>query len=687
MDKQRIRYLLLRYWWIPLLTITGSWVGTSAWLQRQPSLYSARAVIEVAQAEERILDVKSVKSENPAGNDYISTVAESLVGAQVLIEAARSIGQYDEMRHSGMIDAPIVESLRGKIKARWRAGTRLIDLNVTDLDPVRAQQLANAVVNKYLDLMGEQRSTISGSASDYLRKQAERLKAELSQARNNVANFRLEHKEVPLEEQTTMLADQMKQITEQRLLIGSSRLRLQEDLKRMNEAKGDMEELLRIGSVSSLPSVNEARSRLLQQETSFETIKQTYLNKHPRYIQANQGVEAARTSLKTLLLESSSLLTSELSNLKIQEEQLAASLATQSTDSQKLANVLIPYQLLKQEAESTEKMYETVTQRVSELGVKDPTGDRSPIYFVEHAMVPVVPIWPDRQALLIRAAMLGLVAGAALLFLIDRLDNSFQSVEQIESELKLPVLAAIPDDRIEKRKGGDLTMADAGGSLQAEAYRTLRTSFSLLGEESQRRAILVTSAVPGEGKSRTSANLAISFAQQGYKTLLIDADLRRPALRRLFTPADDQMKPEASFGLADYLSDLVDASSIIRPSPVENLSLVYAGRKCPQPAEVLSQPATGRFIAAALTHYDRVVIDTAPINSVADTLALVPHVHYVCLVVRSCHTPRREVKRALEFLTRASAKLAGIAMNRIPMRIYGYYYNYKSDPYLNQAEA
>lgn len=682
MDKQRIRYLFERYWWLILLIITGSVLGTFAWLQRQPSIYSARAVVEVAQAEDRILNINSVKTENPAGSDYITTVAESLTGAQVLIEAAKATGLYEEVSRGGMTDTSIVDMMRGKISTQIRPRTRLIDLRVNDVDPVRAQKLANVTVAKYLDQMREQRSTISGSAGEYLRNLADRLKEELGAARKKVSEYRLLHKDVPLGEQTEQLSEDAKETSIQRLQAGANRLQLEEDLKRITEAGTNMPALLQIQSLVALPAVQGAREQLLQTKKRFEETKQTYLELHPKYGVAKQQVDFAERTLDRTLTESKGVIQAQLADTKRREIQLAEAQTNQTTGSQKLANILVPYQLLTQEAESVQKMYDTVTQRLSELGVKDPSVDKSPVYLMESAMTPVSPIWPNKKSILTRAALLGLVGACGLLFLIDRLDSSFQTVEQVESDLQLTVLAAIPDDRLETNKMGGLPMADANRSLQAEAYRTLRTSLTLLGEESQRRAILVTSALPGEGKSRTSANLAISFAQQGFSTLLIDADLRRPSIRGLFIPKETMLSPEETIGLAEHLSGLATPAEIVRTTATPNLSIVFAGRKCPQPAEVLSQATAAKFIADALSNYDRVVIDTAPINSVADTLALVPHVHYVCLVVRACRTPSREVKRALEFLGRSSAKVAGVVLNRMPLRVYGYYYNYKGDPYL-----
>ena len=690
MDKQRVSYLFWRYWWLVVLIAVLSMAGTAAWLQQQAAVYSATAVIEVAQSVQPILDIKSAQSDNPQGTDYISTVTESLTGSEVLLKAAHAIGLKAELEAQGMTDAAIVDLVRKKVTARNRPRTRLIDVSSTDLSPKRAQELANAVVKNYLEVSNERKNSASGSDGKVLEKRMIVLKKDLDDARAEMDKYQKEHPDLRLDNQTNALAEQAKQITEKRIELQAAKLSKQEDLNKISKSK-DVEVWLQVDSLASRPAVMAARAHLQTQQDEMARVRKRYGERHPKFEVADRELLSANTSLRKALLQSAAMLKADLDTVIKMDAQLAADLAKQSGESKKMAEVLNPWLDLKSKADSIEKNYLKVLDGQSELTIQDVTGgeddpsaDKSPVDLVSPAMTPDSPIWPDKRALMMRAGILGLLGGLALLFLIDRLDNSFQSVDQVESELETTVLAAIPDDKVEKKQMGDLPMDTQPDSIQAEAYRTLRASIALLGEESQRRAILVTSAVPGEGKSRTSANLAIAFAQQGYRTLLIDADLRRPQQQRHFFPEEKARKAR---GLTECLSGLADTASVLRPTGVENLYVVLSGGRSPQPAELLGQKSSGQFIAHALNDFDRVVIDTPPVNSVADTLALIPHVHYVCLVVRACQTPRKEVNRALELLERASARVAGVVFNRLPSRVYGYYYDYKSDPYLSERDA
>jgi capsular exopolysaccharide synthesis family protein len=686
-DKNRLRLLLFRFWWLILLAVIVTMLSTFAWMQRQVAVYSSRAVIEVAQQEDVILKVEGVKKDNPAGSDYLSTVAESLTGDGVLLAAAREIDLYDELRKSGQTDSAIVETLRSKVASRVRGRTRLIDVVASDVDPVRAQKLANAIVAAYLDRSTTDRSSRSGVATDYLKDQAKRLDAELTAARNAVSEFRLKHKDLPLENEGQPTGTRASELGDKLLGVQNQRAQIEADLARANGvAPGSEMELLQISTLAAIPKVAEANAELKEQQSAFEQIKKRYLEQHPRYIQATENVAAAEDTLKRLLGDAVPLLKERAGQAGLVEKQIQEAIAQMNEGSSELSKVLVPYRILMSEVDSVQKRYNEVTNRIAEIGMKEKAADRVPVTIAEAALLPSTPM-SRTGSMLSKAALAGLAIGLALIFLIDRLDQTYQSVEHLESELGVSVLASVPDDKVEKRRGshGITTVADRN-SLQAEAYRTLRAALSLLGDESRRRVFLVTSALPGEGKSRTSANLAVAFAQRGLRTLLIDADLRRPSQQKVLEDtlksSGDDSTGEKHPGLSEYLSGLCTFTEACSQTTVDNFTVILAGGRSPQPADLLAQTAFGEMLELAQQQFDRVVVDTPPVNSVSDAIIMLPHVHSVCLVVRAGHTTRRAVKRALENLTRAGARLAGVILNRQRSGVYSYYYNYRYDPYI-----
>jgi capsular exopolysaccharide synthesis family protein len=223
-------------------------------------------------------------------------------------------------------------------------------------------------------------------------------------------------------------------------------------------------------------------------------------------------------------------------------------------------------------------------------------------------------------------------------------------------------------------QGGELVVKDDRSGLVAESFRSLRASIAMNARVENQRTFLLTSAHPSEGKSFCSSNFASTLAQQGLKTLLIDSDLRKPSISRIFYGMN--RKP----GLSEVLLGKVGLADAVNSSEVEGLSVLTAGGRSSRPSELLAGQPLRDLLTEALKTYDRVVIDSAPILAVSDTLLVAPNVDVVCLVVRSFMTPRKMVTRALKALSEIHVQPAGIVFNCLPSgngAYYAYYYSGK----------
>ena len=290
-------------------------------------------------------------------------------------------------------------------------------------------------------------------------------------------------------------------------------------------------------------------------------------------------------------------------------------------------------------------------------------------------------------------------SGLLLALLLSRLDNKFHTVTQIAAETNTNVLAAIADisshhlaaaereyrkrnpeetDGFQKEWNEHLIFRKGVSSTSyAEMYRVLRASVTLLGDETKRKITLFTSALPGEGKTSTSANFALAAAGQGRKTLLIDLDLRKPSIHKVFGLSREQQG-----GITECLANLLPFSEVIlKETGQENLHMILSGKRAPNPGELLD---TGRLIAIldqACREYDVVVLDTAPLLAVPDTRIVAPLAHNVCLVAHADYVPKRAVLRVLDILNEDGTKLSGIVFNGFKERrrlmgenySYGYY--------------
>jgi capsular exopolysaccharide synthesis family protein len=253
------------------------------------------------------------------------------------------------------------------------------------------------------------------------------------------------------------------------------------------------------------------------------------------------------------------------------------------------------------------------------------------------------------------------------------MDSSVKTVEQSEALFKLPVLAAIPEARSESkpvRKSTGSPIDNVSPAVR-ESFRTLLVSMSLLGRKEEGRICLFTSAVPAEGKTFCSFHCAAHLAGQGARTLLVDADLRKPYLHHMVT------KGELGAGVTEALSDQKTFDEVLQFTTIENLFFVSAGLRSPNPPKLLVNNSFQRLIDAYQDKFDYIIIDSAPVNAVADTLLMVQHVHRICLITRAGSTSRKATARAIEFLRQTGKEPSGLVLNRFRDRrgLY-YYYHY-----------
>jgi capsular exopolysaccharide synthesis family protein len=264
--------------------------------------------------------------------------------------------------------------------------------------------------------------------------------------------------------------------------------------------------------------------------------------------------------------------------------------------------------------------------------------------------------------------------GIALVWLLFFVDRSIKTVDQIERAVSLPVMAAVTNRKGANAKSALDVWKEPHGPV-AESFRSLRAMATLLGREEDRRTFLVTSAVPAEGKTFCSSNFALSLALQGYRTLLIDADLRKPRVSAVFF--DENRKP----GLTEYLVGQANLATAAHNTDVAGLQIMPAGERSPNPAELLTSQNVKNLIEEALKCYDRVVIDTAPVVAVSDTLMIAPHVGTIFLVAQWAKTPVSVIERAVGMLRTVGKAPSGIVLNRLPVMSRSYYYYYSPGYY------
>ncbi len=377
-------------------------------------------------------------------------------------------------------------------------------------------------------------------------------------------------------------------------------------------------------------------------------------------------------------------------------ELLQQALDRQKTEANDQAEKLVQYHILQHDADSNKQLYDGLQQKLKEAGIT--AGLRSSnIRVVDPALVPMSPSRPQKARNIMLGFLVGLIGGVGLAIFREYLDNTVKSPDDIEGLTGLPSLAVVPSlpglsgyqGRL-ARLGRETPPSAPGGprvemlsyaqpkSQISEAFRALRTSLLLSQADHPPQVILVTSALPREGKTTAAVNLSVTLAQLGDRTLLLDSDLRKPGVRRALNLTGGK----ESAGLSSYLAGVSTLDDAIAPHPtISNLSALTTGPIPPSPADLLSSHRMREAVAELRRRFKFIVIDSPPIMAATDAVILSALTDGVLLVVRSGATPKEAFTRTRDLLGAVKCRLLGVVLNAVDSSAPDYYYSYRYYPY------
>ena len=546
------------------------------YISKAPRIYASKAVIQVEQQLPKVLNkIENVNEENPNSEDFLKTVAELLNSDSLMLQVVRSNGLDKDPRFAprraespAYLDSELASGMKRKIRVTQRRGSRLIDVEAEDQNPAMACALANSVVNEFIRQAFEKNASASKMANEFLYQQAARLKIKLEASEQKLQQYKEEHQAVSLEEKQNITVEKLKNLNEKVTEANRARMKLESDLRAVKASDGkDVSRLLQIESVAALPQVSEIQSQLVRAKSDFAAITQRYLHGHPKYIAAATQIRDLERSLAEELRKSGETLVQQYQAAKDIEDKLNRALKDQETKALELSKISIPYNVLSREAESDRILYDNVITRLKETGV-DKGPEQVPYRIAENAMVSSHPVRPHKALLLLFAIFGGGALGVGIALARELIDNTVRTVDDAERTFDVRVLAAVPERK--GKPGREIDFIENPCSAQADAIRALRASLSVAAGDEAHSCHIVTSAGPVEGKSYVCVNLAAAFASRGLKTLVIDADLRRPQTSELLCGAESG----SPAGLADYLLNPVSLDQIIYPFAAERLFML-----------------------------------------------------------------------------------------------------------------
>ncbi len=548
--------------------------------------------------------------------------------------------------------------------------TRLIEIHFLSSSPKLSADVANAVSNAYIEQNFKNRFTSTMQASDWITQQLADLQLKVQTSEEKLVRYQRENGIIGLDEKQNIITSKLSQLNQDATIAQSERIQKEANYKTAMAGNPEL-----VSKLDSEGMVEKLRARESDLSAQLAKLQVQFGPSHPRVLELTSQLKQTREEMKAETVRVAQRYKSEFGAARERETMLTRALEGQKQQANQLNERSIEYNILKHDADSNRQLYDGLLARTKEAGVS--AGLRSNnIRIVDNARVPVRPSVPNVPLYLSLGLLLGLIGGVGLAFVVESLDNTVISPDQVRAVSSLPLLGIIPLSETIRHGAGlngkapnTLPSAEQSARLVslerpksevAEAYRALRTSILLSAAGAPPKVIMVTSGLPQEGKTTTSINTAIVLAQKGGRVLLVDADLRRPAVHIAFGISGKQ-------GLSTLLSGS-DIEPEIVPAPgVPGLYVLPAGPIPPHPAELLGSNVMSSYLMRWRDEFDHIVLDTPPVLSVTDAVVLSVEADAVVLVVHSGKTNKDALRRSRELLLQVNSRLMGVILNAVDL--------------------
>src|SRR6202167_3347475 len=586
----------------------------------------------------------------------------------------------------------LLSAFRGSLKVALAPNTHIIEVHYRSPDKELAANVVNTLMTTYTENNFKSRFDSTMQASDWLSKQLVDLQMKVETSQEKLVRYQKEHEILGIDDKQNITTAKLDELNKALTAAESERMD-KESVYRLVQA-GDTDTIASAataldsagaGTSSASSLLESLRAREADLKIQAADLHTQFGPAYPKLAQINNQLKEIDIQLLVETKKVASKIKGQYTAAVQRETMLHDALEKQKQEANKLNESAIEYSLLKRDLDTNRQLYEGLLEKLKEAGVS--AGLRSNNFrIVDVARVPTGPIEPNIPRNLAFAFLLGLTSGVGLAFLLDGLDNTVRTSEQAQMISGLPPLGMIPLPSKTARDGANPkrliiatssreaveTVAQARPHSQmAESYRALRTSLLLTNLRAPPKVIMITSALPQEGKTTTSMNIALVLAQKGIRVLLIDADLRRPSIHKILG-----MGPRS--GLSNVLTGSATLQqTITRSSILPNLSILPAGTPPPNPAELLASANMRDVLEELRGQYDHIVVDTPPTLSVTDAVVLSPRADAIVLVIRSGQTTKQALRRSRDILMQVNAKVSGVLLNAVDLSSPDYYYYYE----------
>mgnify|MGYP001765369442 CR=1 FL=1 len=656
-----------------VVSVDRSWSAYEDFYQTQYEILQSRAVLRIAVER---LDL-------PNRPEFVGRRRSPVARARGWLKA--SITRETRSKSSDTV-LPLIGFLQAGLRVQPVRNSHLVLISFRDANAALAADVVNAVADAYLQFDFDSRYSTTAQAAEFLTKEVARLQTEIAEMERKLQDLGTRKEILALSDGTQDISEQALSDLNSRYVDAQGRLAL----------AAARDEAVRKTPVEALPEVLNSplianlRQQHAEVERRYRQMAERFKEDWPPLRQLKEELDGARERLEiessTIARQVRGVARAEHDRIRTEVERLALEVASQKGEVQRVNRDAIEYASLQNEVETRRKVLAELVARQSETATSERLTDTraSNIRVVDAAEPPVAPIRPKKFINFALSFFFGLGIGGAMAFLLEHLDNTVKSEQDVERWAALPALGHVPlfqplravradENHGQEVKPSTVDLASHFDSRSpfAESFKNLRTSLLLASPERPPRSIVVTSAEAGDGKSTIALNLAVVLTQLGRRVLVLDGDLRRPRLHRMLAIPND-------VGLSSLLSGNAEPQDAIQETEVPNLRAIPSGPIPPNPSELLGSPALERLMERLLDRegFDHVVVDSPPAVQVADGVILSSAFEATILVVRAGRTAKASLALAATRLRQGRGRGVGAVLNGIS-EAGGYHYGYR----------
>ncbi len=709
--RDYLRVILRRKWIVItffLVAVTTALLGTFL----MTPIYRASVAIKIDKENPNVINIKDVYENERTEDAYYQTqykilksrtLAKRVIRSMKLDQNAEFLGHVPPQRPQANtigdtakpnmdedLNPGLIDLFLGNLNVMPEQKSRIVRVSFDSRSPVLAANVANDVAKMFIDFNIESKFDATLQARDWLEKQLQDLKAKVERADEALNKYVAENGIVFLSDTSSdtkdsrgqsMVTKRLADLSSQLVKATSDRVTKEVTYRESQRQNGEA-----IAAVQNNALIQGLQKDYAAAETEYAQLSKVYKPDYPKMVRLKEQSSQLKKRIDAETRKALEGLRVDYDAAVKKEQYLNSALEKYKKEVTGQNEKMVQYQILKREADTNRELYDNLLQRLKEVGVTA-SLTASNIQILDRAEVPRGPYKPDKRKNFLIAIMIGLLGGIGLAFFVEYLDNTVKTSDDVEKEVALPSLGLVPELTKKAEKGvfPVITFEDKKSPL-SEAYRSIGTYIQFSSAGRPPKSMLVTSARQGEGKTTTVVNIAVALTHTYGKGIIIDSDMRRPQIHKIFDV-------DNSYGLSAFLAGHMELSDgLIQKTKIENLDVITSGIIPPNPSELLSSYRFKGLMADLFPDYSFILVDSPPVLGLSDSIVLSTLIDGVIMVTRAGNTPKDVAVQARKLLQGVNAKILGVVLNGMTQAdlrygSYSYYYShYYGDGYDDHKE-